>query len=215
MGRVTKLFLALAWIAVSPVFAEPFADGLCTFDTSSPNLPKAICYAPACPEGATCRGPKLDLATATIQFKEPTFSWKDTCPDKSISSACIETFVDFTAHLGATGDSGTVTDIGVNVSQSVTTGKGIEKVLKKSWGKAIQKDPQGHFTFDGGMTLWVMPGKRFELSPYEFCARDNLNNETCGIPTQKIGQLNANSLLRNTDGVVARNPSARPFRADK
>lgn len=189
MSRGTTLFFVSGLLFCATAFADPFADGLCTYESTAPNLQKATCYAIACPPGANCRPPKIDAATAAITFKEPTSQWKDSCPDKTISGACVETYVDYEFHLGANGDSAQVSDIGVNIVNEIEA----KRIFKRQWGKAIQKDSQGRYFFEGGITVYVPPGKRYELSVYELCARDGLNNEQCVLPQKSLKSLNADS----------------------
>jgi len=184
----TYVFLFL--IASQQLAFGEFADGLCQTEiTGSPGLPKATCYFPSCPVGADCMPPTIDRKTAQIEFYEPLIQWKDTCPNTAWSSACWEVHLDFKFRMGAVDPSG-VSFIGVHLAHEVDN----KKFFKKFWVKAQQKDSTGKFALESGMVVHVPPGQRLELSVFELCAKDGINNEGCVLPEMKH-QIDLGSLL--------------------
>lgn len=158
-------------------------DGLCQSEnTGQPGLPKTTCYFPSCPTGVDCQPPSVDKTTAKIEYLEPMLQWKDTCPNRDISGQCWEVSVDLKAMVKADDPSG-VTNVGVNVAMEVNA----KKDFKKVWSKLLDKpNDQGLFEIDGTLLIHVPPGQRMELTVYELCAKDKLNNEGCFPPMSNL-----------------------------
>lgn len=171
---VTLLFCAFLVLGET---ASAFTDSICTYDKSIPSLPKATCYYPPCTP-TSCQPPTIDATSITSEFPEdPVMQNKDVCPDTTVSSPCWETFINMTVRVSVKGP---VTQIGINVEQTVDGAK----KYKKYWAKTEAND-KGTYAIDFGIAGHVPHGKRLEVAIYEVCAKDAREVEGCITPVQK------------------------------
>lgn len=171
------LCFSLMFITASPCLSviEP-ESGICTFDTSVPGLPKALCQFASCLGGSDCLSPSITRENATIEIGQPWGRWSTNCPSPS-RSPCWEAKFKIIFRLAATDPSG-VKEIGVNLRHEQSG----PSVFTKVWGKASSKDPNGRFVLSEDFNAFVNPGSRIEIGVFELCAKDNLDNEGCVLP---------------------------------
>lgn len=177
MSRLTHFAGVL--LLFSSYATAAFERGLCTLDTATAGLPKAVCSFPSCPTGGDCQPPDINKSNPSIDYFEPLLQWQDSCPGQGLSGSCWAVHLDFRFRLAATDMAG-VTHIGVHMMHEVNA----QRYFKRYWGTASAKDGQGRYEMTASMVIYVPPGQRLELGVYELCARDKNGNEGCVLPAK-------------------------------
>ena len=151
---------------------------LCYYENTFTGLKRAVCQAPGCPSGGDCEGPVIDRMGASISYMEPLLRWSESCPAPH-KGACWEMHISFNLTITASDDSG-ITRIGAHFAHETNN----KRAFIKHWGPAKASDASHSHQLEGSLKLFVGPGKSLDLSIYEICAKDALDNESCVLPTK-------------------------------